>query len=388
MKNAIVKKLLCLVLCLMMMVSILAACGGVTKTEGGKDAAIVEQTNQPEASTQSKQEPVLEYSVYDVLSDSSQKWYDNPKDVVTPFIEQKFNIKVSKIMYNQGITFQERFNMLLASNDLPDVIVGAMTDSYGLAAKSGKYAEAIDLMKQYMPNFMKYANGNEWKDSLVNGKLYGIPQLQLDTSKEEYASDLYSSPPPDFCLSVREDILKQCGYSFKSMADLEKQIYDTQKKPTVADFELTPSIKTPNDFYQLLKKIKDLKLKVGDQTIIPLDMPWWAQHHLGSVFGCNTYWRYEPKTGEVSHSLGGPAAKDFYMLLNKMFKEGLINKDFLIDKDAQTQEKFASGKVAVSLWVPDFAAAQTALISANPEAITRPVQVPHFEGVTYAGIDH
>src|SRR5689334_24175632 len=54
--------------------------------------------------------PLLTYTSFPRMQES-EKYINNPHDVVTPWIEKKFNIKVSNVIIaSQTIPFKQRYN--------------------------------------------------------------------------------------------------------------------------------------------------------------------------------------------------------------------------------------------------------------------------------------
>ncbi|GGD98687.1 hypothetical protein [Paenibacillus nasutitermitis] len=377
------KSAMSLLLALVIMAAVFAGCAKENKpdapTADPKEGTNAEQGGAAEDTTP------LEYSFYQE-NDTPPAFANNPNDVLTPIVEERFHVKVSKVLYNQGSTFKERFNMLLATNDLPDVIYSQSNAS--IVANSGQYAEMGPLMEQYMPNLMKYAPKETWRDALFNGKMFAIPAVWVDTTADQYKDDIYAVPNSNWGLLIREDILDKLGYKYTPLKEIEKNLNDSQAKPQLSDFAIEPAIKTPEDLYEFLKKVKALNLKAGSKDVIPLSIPWWAQHHLANMYAVNSSWQYHPEDNIVSGSPFGDAnGKEYYQFLNKLYNEQLLDPDFSIQKDEQLKEKQASGQVAVSLVLMDPAGANTGIDKIAPGKMFHPIPMPGIEGVKRNGID-
>lgn len=379
------KGLLPLLLAVILMVTVFAGCA---KDDGAKNATTtVKPSEAPTETAEATPAPLelLEYSFYQE-GDAPPKFDNNPEDVLTPIVEEKFNIKVNKVLYNQGSTFKERFNMLLATNDLPDVIFAQ--SNAAIIAGSGQYAELGPLIEQYMPNLIKYAPKETWRDALFNGKMYSVPGVWVDTSQDKYKDDLFALPNANWGLLIREDILDMLGYKYTPLKELEKKINETQTKPSLDDFKIEPEIKTPEDLYQFLKKVKELNLKVGNKNVIPLSIPWWAQHHFANMFGAASGWQYHPEDNSVTGAMfGDKRSKEYFQYLNKLYNENLLDQEFSIQKDEQLKEKQASGQVAVAMVLMDPAGANTGIQTIAPGKMYHSIPMPTLEGVQKNGID-
>ncbi|MFC5405169.1 hypothetical protein [Cohnella soli] len=367
--------------------ALLAGCAKNKEGGSSPSSSAAPPASGTESAQPSGEDPkeTLEYSFYQE-NDSPPTFADNPNDVLTPIVESKFNVKVSKVLYNQGSTFKERFNMLLATNDLPDVIYAQ--SNAPIVASSGQYAELGDLIKQYMPNLQKYGSMDTWRDSYFNGKLYSIPALWVDTSLQKF-NDIYSLPASNWGLVIREDILDKLGYKYTPLKEIEKKVNETQQKPTYDDFKIEPAIATPDDLYEFLKKVKALNLKVGNKDVIPLSIPWWAQHHLANMFGVSSAWQYHEDDNTVSGTpFGDKYGKEYFQFLNKLYSEKLLDPDFAIQKDQQLAEKEASGQVAVALvLMGDLNAIHTGIDKIAPGKMFHHIPMPGKEGIARNGID-
>ena len=341
---------------------------------------------QPSKADLSQGQP-LEYSYFSWEINPPKCFDDNPKDVVTPYIEKKFNIKVKSTMYTQGTSFKDKITQFVATNDFPDVIC-AMASDASTIVKTGQYAELGSLIKENMPNLIKLVPADQWKEALYQGKMYCLPyNIPVDGANPKYANDPFTLPASTWNLVIREDILQKLGYKFTPLAQIQKKANAEGRKLTLDDLKIEPKIATPEDFYEFLKKVKALNIKVGDNALIPLTIPWFFQMHLGNMFNWVGGWGYYPDKNDVAMHLGSPHAKEYYQFLNKLYREDLIDRDFLIQKENQIQEKFASGRVASGMWAPDFDGINSALTKLASTTL-RPVEMPIIKNEPRIGIDH
>ena len=380
-----VKKLLCLLLAGTML-----ATGGCGQTPSGGDSSGEGRTqsgsgtlSEGESSESDNDMADREKIEYDIMISYSTAatTLDNPNDVVTPYIEAKFNIEVGEITQaaTSDIPFQEMLAARIAAGNEPDVLI-AGNENIAYAVSTGKYGEGLEEYIDKMDNLNKWMEQDMWPRFMIDGKKVQIPGIVVNTTKEEYTSDPWTVPFGTWALWTREDLLKACGYEFKTLAEIEEEYISKGEVPPEEAYAITPAIDTPEALAEYLQKIKDLGIKVGDRDLIPMSLIAWSQFHVGSMYNFG-HWSKDD-TGEVNGFLGCAGTEDYYRWLNGIYNDGLIDPDFLIQKDDQLQQKVASGLVGVGMMVPDLDSAQESLLAENPEAVIRYIPWPKSEGYT------
>ena len=299
--------------------------------------------------------------VVDLEYSDTANFLDNPNDVVTPWIENKFHIRVNEVIQG-GLTtigFKERLATYIAANNLPDVVIcGNEMAAYAVA--TGYYGQGYDdLIENNMPNLAKYFDADFWPRYSNNGVKTQIPCVIVDTSKEPYASDPYCMPLGSWALWVREDLLAKVGYTFTPVKEINAKTVDQGLMPTREDYAITPAIDTPEAFRELLEKIQALNIKVGDSDLIPFSSIDWSQFHVGSMFDFG-HWR-QTDDGNVGGFIGSTGAKDYYHYLNQLYQSGLVDADFIVQTSDQLQSKIAAGRVGAGMYIGDVNSAQSAL---------------------------
>ena len=308
--------------------------------------------------------------VVDIEKSATADFVDNPNDVVTPWVENKFHVRITEVI--QGglttISFKERVATYIAANNLPDVII-AGNENIAYAVSTGYYGGGYqDLIENNMPNFNAKMQEKFWPRYMNGGQKTQIVECTVDTSMEPYASDPYVNPLGAWSLWVREDLLKQAGYTFEPIKDIAARTTDVGKMPTVDDFAITPAIETPEQFRELLEKLQALNVTVGDASLVPFSSIAWSQFHLGCMFDFG-HWR-KTDEGNVGGFVGCEGAKEYYYYLNGLYKAGLIDPDFIVQTDDQLQSKIASGRVGAGMYIPDMKAAQQGLYQTVGEDAT------------------
>lgn len=372
------KRTLCMILVVFMMIS-MAACGGTTPAATATPAATTaapattaEATATPATDAPATgDKPLLTYTVY-MGADIAQALAAVPNDVVTPYIEKKFNIKVGKIIPSSNQSFEERLAMWIASKDEPDVFAVSGGGSTSLI-KAGMVAQLDDYLPS-MTNFNKWWLPDDWKYLRVDGKIYEIPKIEINTNDPKYADDPWTMPNVAHCMWVREDLLAKTGYKFETLASIAARTTQKGIKPSLEDFKITPALDSPEAYYQFLEKVKALKLVVDGKPMIPFSPVAWHLWHFGNNFGFGQWELYNDSS--VAFSVGSPGAKGYFQWIKKANDAELIDRDFLIQTDADLQSKVASGRVASGVFINDRQAANAALQKINPEAGIRYIAWP------------
>ena len=371
------KRLFCiLAVSMLLLMGMLVGCKKSPEATVDNDKSETTTTDEKEATEEITEEklPLLEYTI-DLEYTAPATTLDNPNDIVTPYIEEKFNIKVKEITQGstQQIPFKERLAAMIAADNLPDVIAAAKAN-IDYAVSTGKYGGGLQEYIEKMDNMNKYMDPIFWPRFMNNGFKTQIPVVTPDTTKSEYTSDPYNIPLTAWCLWTREDVLEKAGYSFKPLAEIEEEYISKGLVPPESEFAITPAIDTPEKFYEYLEKIKELDIMVNDKPLIPFSGVNWNQFHLGSMFDFG-HWRID-SAGVVDGFLGSSGAKEYYRWLNVAYQEELIDPDFISQKDDQLQQKIATGRVAVGMYAPDMKGAMNALVDADPNAVIRYISWP------------
>lgn len=192
---------------------------------------------------------------------------------------------------------EEQFNLMLASGDLPDIMIYNWPVVPGGPAKMIKDGVILDLtsyMDQYAPNLTKlYAEHPDWKKQAVldDGSQYMFPFIR---------ADLFVTLGSGF--QLRNDWLEKLGL----------------KVPTTID-----------ECYQVLKAFKEQDPNGNGEAdeipFTPIDR--WGINNFAYSFGVST--NFQNNNGTVKY---GPLESNYRVWLETMAKwyaEGLINPEYL-----------------------------------------------------------
>lgn len=205
----------------------------------------------------------------------------------------------------------EQFKLIVASGDLPDIIDYSDFDKNypGGAEKAINDNIIISLnnYSQYAPNIMKYLNSNQLYIKTMttdSGNMFAIP-----FSKPTKFLQVYAGP------QLRGDWLKELGLDIPETID---------------------------EWENVLKQFRDKK------NIIPLTIQIdWIKRSAAFIGAFGIPYNYYVDNGKVQYGPMQPGYKDFLMLMNKWYKEKLLDADFAI-QDSKTYNAKITGSKAAS----------------------------------------
>lgn len=234
-----------------------------------------------------------------------QPWGEDP---ATQWIKENKKVNVIPVPA-QGASVQ-KFNTMVASKDLPDVMFMDRGPLVEKLRQAGKLVPLDDYLDKY-PNLKKYA-GEETLNMLRSddGKLYQFPNWYTST------------PMGNGGYMINKTIYKELG---------------------------SPRLETFDDLYAYLKLVKE---KFPD--VIPFDIGYGTQgiSILYSGFGedhtaAYTSYGFVPSGDKLTSLFANPAFKETIMFASTLFREKLITQDALTQTRDQVVEKLNTGKVAV-----------------------------------------
>ena len=270
----------------------LAGCGGGEKTSGGAKKTLTvevfERGNAP-----SNGETV-----------DNNRW--------TKWINEKFGaennieVKFQPIQRSQEV---EMLNILMASKQAPDIIFTYDRSIYTNFVQQKGLTQLDDIIAEHGKQLKSFL-GDGLEAMRIDGKLFGV------TAKKAYSGQFISY--------VRQDWLDKLGMDV----------------PT-----------NPEEVYQMLKEFKEKDPDgVGSENIIGMPLvansfsrEEWQQQTL------HTVWAFvEPMSKKDFYTLPQikyPGYKEGVRYLNKLYNEGLIDKDFAFqDDNKKMDEHIAAGR--------------------------------------------
>lgn len=313
------KKLIALLLALVMVLSLLAACS--TPDEPSQQPSTEDVPNSSSENNEDEEfsYPVqsdVELTMYRGQNALIKANYDGFGDSeVAKALEAASGIKVK---YEDTYADQEAYwNQMLADGTYTDMIsFNAMTYAGGplAAMQDGLAIELNDIIDQYMPNFKAYLQANPSVDKAIktdDGIYYMIPYVNSNTGAYSYGA------------YYREDMLQELG----------------AKEPTTVD-----------EWHDLLVQVKE---KYG---ITPISCEWSGLIQYGmfamafGVGGNSTSNHFAiDGEGKVYYQRNDENWKSFLETMHAWFDEGLIDPDVASIASGDVRAKMISGDAFLSM---------------------------------------
>ncbi|SHH57075.1 extracellular solute-binding protein [Clostridium grantii] len=226
-------------------------------------------------------------------------------------MEKRTNIKIEFIHPAAGQE-NEQFNLMIASDELPDIIINAPTYPGGpdKAIDDGVYLRLNDYIDKYAPEYNAIRKTNkdiERQTISDSGNIWSFACVQLD--KEPSWSGAF----------LRSDWLKELNLEM----------------PTTID-----------EWHNVLTEFKNKK-NVEAPLLLPVDWRWASNDTFVGAFGVSNSFFNE--NGTVKYGPIEPGYKDFLTTMNQWYSEGLLDKDFATRDNKSRDALFSSGKAGAGI---------------------------------------
>lgn len=220
----------------------------------------------------------------------------------TPFgkqLEQDTGVKV-KYSHPADGQAKEQFNLLIASNNLPDLIEYDWNTGYPGGPEKAIADKVIlplnDLIDQYAPNLKKILQENPELDKMIktdSGKYYVFPMIR--------SSLVFRGP------IIRKDWLDELNLAVPTTIDEWHTVLTAFKEQKGATAPLTAQYTS------------DMNLQDA---------------FIGAFRTANRY--YVDDEGKIKYGPIDPQFKDALALLRQWYSEGLLDKDFALNNDSKS----------------------------------------------------
>lgn len=291
-KNTI---LISLCLSLVMTTAVFTGCKKTpTNSEGGKEVTGTGNATTTANSPSGNKLPLTDKPVtlryWAVMPTQGAQVMNSLNDSLTyQELEKRTGIKIEFIHATQAQS-AEQFNLMIAANDLPDIIQGAAQYKGGgeKAVSDGAYIKLNDLIDKYAPNYNKLRKSNSDIARQTSGDS-GLIWAFIPVLKGE--NPAWSGP------MIKEDWLKDVGMN----------------DPVTMD-----------DWYNVLKAFKEKKGATSPLFFSKTGLE--GNAVFASAYGVAPgYYKVNDK---IKFGPIEPQFKDYLTAMNKWYKDGLIDKDF------------------------------------------------------------
>lgn len=302
------KKLLCMLLTLIVILSMVTACG---KTESSNVSNDSQQTAE-ESQTEDGKEPIT-FRVF-------------CKDINTNYDEWQSPV-AKKITELTGVTLELEFpvgdlsqqvGLMIASNDYPDMMFTSGLEQSQLIT-AGAYIKLDDYIEKYGTNIKKLYGDylKRMRYSAEDPSIYYLGCYGVDAQRWK----------PNMAFMIQHAVVKEFGY---------------------------PELKTLQDAENLIKAYKEKYPTIDGQPTIGLTFiaeDWRWQSSVGNMSAFVTgkpddgNWYIDPETYEATFRFYLPDHKEYYKWLNHMYDIGLLDPECFTQKYDQYVAKIASGRV-------------------------------------------
>ncbi|WP_159887785.1 extracellular solute-binding protein [Paenibacillus puerhi] len=229
-------------------------------------------------------------------------------------LNKKFNVDL-KIQWVPSANYKEKLNVVAASNDFPDVFYITFPE-FNRWKNQGLFYDIKPVISNY-PNLAKIPEG-PLNNLNPKGKILSLPYY-LTEARDSYA--------------VREDWLKKLGLSSPKTVD---EFYEMAKAFATKD----PDGNGKQDTIGFSFYIDSTANVIRDIEFIQAGFGLWNQ------------WK-EVDGKLVSYQTQVEEWKNFLTFMHKAYNEGVLDKDFGVNKIRSTIDKFESNKVGFSIVNPN-----------------------------------
>lgn len=284
------------------------------------------------------------------------EWYVNYSWFTTSWGE---NLVSRTITEETGITIDfivpmgnesEKFNALIASGTLPDLItLGWWENQVGEMMSQDMVYALNELADEYDTYFWQVANPQimEW-NRREDGNVYFYPNSFYVPQDYEERDNIGSNQT----FLVRKDIYEAIG---------------------------SPDMTTPEGFQDAVRKAVEMFPEVDGEPLIPI-----GAHEFNDA-GCLSFDQYlqnflavpYEKNGKCYDRYTDPDYMEWLKTFRELGSEGYLARDIFIDRRTQMEEKLAKGRYFCMLYQrTDMEAQQKQLYAENPESIYIAVDGP------------
>ncbi len=287
-------------------------------------------------------------------------------NVVQKWLEEETKVKVKNAYGNGGGQWEAVLARLISGDNFPEIMACGGGQGPAHFAKLAEAEEIWELtpemLQTYAPDVWEKVPDEMWERIKVDGKIYGIPyyfpvdrEIDPEITDEELLAWGEAVPSNmGTSLWIRDDILKMIYPDAMSYDEIMKLV---EEKGTIGDELYDVPLDSTEKVVELMRKIKDLDLKVGDKDVYAFGYAgadcWVPYARLGpelsGYVGHNYITSWNTETKEIELPLLGETIKETAKLQNQLLRENVIDKESLMHTDAQCKEKILNGQYAIAV---------------------------------------
>lgn len=229
-----------------------------------------------------------------------------------------------KIMEETGVTIElenptgnpeEKQNLMLSEQNYPDIVLIEQGEVLSRYIEAGALIPLDDLLEEKCPNVMEMYGDTLQKSKYTDGHNYWLANW--------YGED---TEPAAGVLMRKEYLSDIAG---EERAD-------------------SPEPFTQSEYMDILRRFKEMYPEIDGAESIPLSIASDANFtgsfaSLKAMFGMKTY--YEPEDGTLQYWARDPQYLESMLFLNRLYNDGLLDKEWVVNREETLQEKMRSGRV-------------------------------------------
>lgn len=235
---------------------------------------------------------------------------DYNDNIVYQELEKKTGVHINWVHPPEN-QLQEKFTLMIGSGDYPDLIQDENWYPGGpdKAIQDKVYLRLNELIDQHAPNFKKILDTYpEIKKEITTdeGNIYGFPMIELEQQPSWYGPVL------------RQDWLDELNL---------------------------PTPETLDDWYTVLKAFKEQKGATAPLSIDNSGFP--SDAAFVGAFGVNS--GFFQVNNQIKYSPLEQGYKDYLMMMNKWYSEGLVDHDFATSGNQNKEKYVTTGKTGAAM---------------------------------------
>ena len=212
---------------------------------------------------------------------------------------------------------EEKLELMLRNQEYPDIILMEQGDMVNRFIEAGALVHLDSLIEQYGEHIQEMYGDILDRSAYSNGHIYWLANW--------YGTDYDASAG----VLMRKDILTE-------LAGEERA---NSREPF-----------TLSEYTELLRSFKERYPTIEDQDSIALELDSDSENYkttMNAIYGLKTY--EEDSEGNLHYLATSDRYEEAMLYVNELYREGLLDKEWVINKQGRWEDKLASG-IVFSTW--------------------------------------